>query len=423
MSIHSYIAIIIFLGAFVFISTEKIHRTKIALAGAVFMILLRILSQSKAIGSIDFNTIFLLMGMMIIVNITRETGLFEFVAIKGVRGAKGRPWRLLVLFSILTAIVSAFLDNVTTVLLFTPIIIFIADALRVKVFPYLVALIFSANIGGMATLIGAPPNIMIGSAADFSFNDFIIHIFPITVLIFAANLLFLRLTVFKQVGSKTIDEPAKLDAARAIKDRPLTIKCLVVLGLTIAGFVLHNLLHVEPATVALAGAALLMLMVPGNPIEYLEKIEWNSLFFFAGLFVMVGGLEASGVIQTVFRWITSKTDSVGLLSGGLLWSGSLICSFVDNIPFTAMMIPLVEKIAAHIGDPSAAKALWWALAIGVNIGGNGTIIAASPNVVVSGIAEQSRHKISFGMYFKYGFFSVLISAAMGTVYIVLRYLI
>ncbi len=423
MNSHSYIALTIFLAAYAFISSEKVHRTKVAIAGAVLMIILRILPQTKAIGSIDFNTIFLLLGMMIIVNITRETGFFEFVAIKGVRAAKGNPWRLLVIFSILTALISAFLDNVTTVLLFTPIVIFIADTIRVKVVPYLVTIIISANIGGMATLIGAPPNIMIGSATGFSFNDFIIHIFPITVVIFIANVLFLRLMVHKHLESNDIEEAAKMDASRAIKDKKLMVKCLIVLGLTITGFALHHLLNLQPATIAIAGSVLLMLLVPGNPIDYLEKVEWNSLFFFAGLFIMVGGLEASGVIQGLFEWITMHTDNVGILSGGFLWGGSLICSFVDNIPFTAMMIPLVQKISGHMSNPGASNALWWALAIGVNIGGNGTIIAASPNIVVSGIAENSKHKITFGMYFKYGFLSMIMSAVLGTVYVILRYLI
>ncbi len=423
MSTQAYIAISVFLAAYILISSEKIHRTKVAVFAAVLMIVFGIISQSQAVANIDFNTIFLLMGMMIIVNITRETGFFEYIAIKGVRGAKGRPWRLLVMFSLLTALVSAFLDNVTTVLLFTPIMIFIADALRVKVFPYLVALIISANIGGMATLIGAPPNIMIGTAAELTFNDFLIHIFPITILIFLANLGFLKLAFKKELGSKPVKDAVKMDPSRAIKDKKLLAKCLAVLAATILGFALHNLLGLHPATVAIAGASLLMLIVPGNPIEYLEKIEWNSLFFFAGLFIMVGGLETSGVIMSLFKWIVSKTDNVLILSGGLLWGGSLICSFLDNIPFTAMMIPLVEKLAIHLGDPSATKALWWAMAIGVNIGGNGTIIAASPNVVVSGIAEQSKHKITFGMYFKYGFLSVVMSAILGTIYVFIRYLI
>jgi len=421
MDTKSYIALAVFLAAYALISSEKLHRMKAALAGAVLMVILGILPQSQAISAIDFSTIFLLMGMMVIVNIMRETGFFEFVAILGVRAAKGVPWRLLVILSVLTAVVSAFLDNVTTVLLFTPIVLFVAETLRIKVFPYLVAVIFAANIGGMATLIGAPPNIMIGSATGFTFSEFLIHIFPITVIIFAANIGFLWLVFHKKLSSEAIEEVMNLDASRAIKNKDLLVRCLIVLTLTIVGFVLHHILGLQPATVALAGSALLLILVKGNPIEYLEKIEWNTLFFFAGLFVMVGGLEASGVIHSIFEWTTSKTESVPILSGGFLFGGALVCSFMDNIPFTAMMIPLVQKITTHFGDPAISKALWWSLAIGVNIGGNGTIIAASPNIVVSGIAEQSRNRISFGQYFAYGMGSVVISAALGFVYVWLRY--
>lgn len=423
MNVQSYIALAIYLIAYGLIATEKIHRTKIALAGALLMVILGILPQTKAIASIDFNTIFLLMGMMIIVNITRETGLFEFVAIKGVRLAKGNTWRLLITFSIITALFSAILDNVTTVLLLTPIIIFITDTLRVKVFPYLIAIIFAANIGGMSTLIGDPPNIMIGSATGFSFNDFILNMTVIAFIIFLANIVLLMTMMHKQFETNNIEELANLDASRAIKDKKLLVKCLVVLALTITGFFLHHLLELQPATIALSGATLLLLLVKGNPIRYLEKIEWSPLFFFAGLFIMVGGLVSSGIILDLFKWITSHIDNTNVLSISILWGSSIISSFMDNIPFTAMMIPLVQKIAGHVSDPGASQALWWALAIGVNIGGNGTIIAASPNVVVSGIAEHSKHKITFGMYFKYGFISMIMSAVLGTVYLILRYLI
>ena len=334
------------------------------------------------------------------------------------------------MFSILTAIISAFLDNVTTVLLFTPIVLFIADMLETKPFPFLVAIIFSANIGGTATLIGAPPNIMIGSAAGFSFIDFLIHIFPITVVIFAANLGLLWLVFRKKMSARRAEEALKLDASRAIKNRSLMYRSLSVLALTIVGFVLHGFLNLQPATVALSGAALVLLLVPGNPVDYLEKIEWNTLFFFGGLFVLVGGLESAGIIEAVFQWLSGFTSDVGILSVVILFAAAYACSFVDNIPFTAAMIPLVTRISQHLFPGLAGHAvfeatmpLWWALSLGANLGGNGTIIAASTNVVVSGIAESDKHKIGFGRFIRYGMLSVTVSVAIAAVYIWLRYLL
>jgi Na+/H+ antiporter NhaD/arsenite permease-like protein len=425
-----YIALFVFLGVYVLITSERIHRTKVALLGAVIMVLAGIISQKQAIAHIDFNTIFLLMGMMILVNIIKGTGFFEFIAIKGVKVAKGKPLRILLMFSILTAGISALLDNVTTVLLFGPIVLFVADVLGITAFPFLVALVMSANIGGMATLIGAPPNIMIGSATEFSFLDFIVHMFPITAIVFAANIGFLWLVFRKKMNRHKGAEAVRLDASKALKDRKLLWRSLAVLILTILGFTMHSVLGVQTGVIALAGASLMLVLVPGNPLIFFEKIEWNTLFFFGGLFVLVGSLEEVGVIELIFRWLSGLTTNVGVLSMIFLWVGAVACSFVDNIPFTAMMIPLVTRVSEHLVPEAVGTAdvflktmpIWWALAIGVNIGGNGTIIAASPNVVISGIAEQSGNKIRFMDYFKYGMASVILSALIGSAYIWIRYL-
>ncbi|MCK5833895.1 ArsB/NhaD family transporter [bacterium] len=427
------IALFVFVTVYVFLSTERIHRTKATLAGASIFIIAGIVSQQKAFASVDFNTIFLLLGMMVLVNVTKETGIFEFVAIKGLKIAKGDPWKILIIFYFLTAIISAFLDNVTTVILFAPIVLFVSDVLRIPSFPYLVSLILAANIGGTATLIGAPPNIMIASASGYDFLDFFFHVFPIAILILLVNLVLLWLFFRKSFQKHDGAEAVKLDANKALKDKKLLIKAIIVLILTIVGFTLHGLLNIEPATVAMSGAALMLLLIKGDPARFFEKVEWNTLFFFGGLFVLVGGLEQVGVIEEIFKYLTHLTDNVAVLSMIFLFGGALCCSFIDNIPFTAMMIPLVSRIVEHIfpstlgaAETNAAAvgsmALWWSLSLGANLGGNGTIIAASPNVVLSGIAEQSGNKIKFSKYFKYGITSVLISTVVAAVYVWLRYL-
>lgn len=429
MNFSFYISLAIFLAVYILISTEKAERTKIVFAGAVLVVLLKILDFQEAVGAIDFGTIFLLMGMMIIVNITKESGLFEFIAIKGVHFSGGDPWKLLVIFSVLTAIVSAFLDNVTTVLLFTPIVLFVAEIYEIRPMPYLITEILSSNIGGCATLIGDPPNIIIAGETGFSFNEFFIHLAPIAVIILVVHLFFLRILFAKDLNSQKIKSVAGLDARSAIKDYSLFKRSILVILLVLIGFVIHDFLELEPAVIAIGGSALLLILAPGDPLERLEKVEWKTLFFFGGLFILIGALEKAHVIDHFFAQIKSISDNSFIFTIIFLWFSAILASIIGSIPLTVIMIPLVTKLGEHffpalIGRPEFHKALmpfWWAVAIGANFGGNGTLIGAAANVVVSGIAEKTKHRITFIKYLKYGIPSLIISCIIGTLYIWIRY--
>ena len=424
MDLMFYGSIIIFVAAYAVIISEKIHRMVVAMAGGMLMIVLGFLSQETAIkDDIDFNTIGLLIGMMILVAITRRTGVFEAMAIWAARITEGKPLGLLALLSLITALASALLDNVTTVLLIVPVTLTLTEKLQINPLPFLYTEIISSNIGGTATLIGDPPNIMIGSAVGLSFMDFVVHLTPIAIpiqLVTTALLLFIYRKELV-VSDEDRQQLLTLSPKEEIKDWKLLKQSLAVLGLTILGFMLHSVLHMESATVALTGAMALMLISKEEPEDVLLHVEWPTIFFFAGLFVLVGGLKAAGVLQALAQWILTITQGqVAATSYIVLWVSAIASAFVDNIPFVATMIPLLQEMGQLSG--MNLEPVWWSLALGACLGGNGTLIGASANVVVAGIAEKNGYKISFLQFLYLAFPLMLVSIVMSHIYIYFRYL-
>ncbi|WP_371378422.1 ArsB/NhaD family transporter [Sporomusa aerivorans] len=416
-------SIIIFLTTYGLIIWEKIHRMVVAMAGGLVMLLLGFLTQETALkDDIDFNTIGLLTGMMILVAITRRTGVFEAIAIWAAKITHGQPLRLLALLSFITAFASAFLDNVTTVLLIVPVTLTLTDKLQVTPVPFLIAEIIASNIGGTATLIGDPPNIMIGSAANLDFNAFILHLAPISLIVLAVTVGLLLLLYRKdlQVEDQSRLSVLELNFKDEIKDWQLLKKSLTVLGITIVAFILHGYLQLESATIALAGAILLLLVSREEPEDVLLQVEWPTIFFFIGLFVLVGGLKAAGVIGELAHWCLTVTQG-NLLQTSLLvlWVSAIASAFIDNIPFVATMIPMLQEIGQLSG--MALEPLWWSLALGACLGGNGTLIGASANVIVAGIAEKNGIGLYFVPYLKLAFPLMLVSIILCHAYILLRY--
>lgn len=421
------IAVVIFVAAYALIISEKVHRTIVGIVGAMLMILCGILSQEVAIHHIDFNTLGLLIGMMTIVNITAETGLFNFLAIWAAQRVKANPMKLLLALALLTAVCSALLDNVTTVLLTVPVTFSITSQLKVDVKPFLIAQILASNIGGTATLVGDPPNIMIGSAVGLSFMDFIIHLTLPAIIIFFVTVFLLEMIYGKSLHTtpELQEQVMKLNAAKQISNKPLMKKCLVVLALTMSLFVAHSALGLESATAALSGAGLLLLITFTRDEEMiakvLSKVEWTAIFFFAGLFILVGGLVETGVI----KWLAEEGIKIthGSVEGTailILWMSALASAFVDNIPFVATMIPLIKDMGAM--GLSNLEPMWWSLALGACLGGNGTLIGASANVVVASMAAQHGRQISFIGFMKIAFPLMILSIIISTAYVYLRYL-
>lgn len=414
---------IIFIAAYAIIITDKVDRVIVALGGGVLMVLVRLLEQKKAFEAIDYNTLGLLISMMVIVMITRRTGIFEYLSIKMVKLAKGEPWQILVLLSLITALTSAFLDNVTTILLILPITLDVCKELRLKPIPFIISQIFASNIGGTATLIGDPPNIMIGSRAGLGFMDFINNITPVIIPVLAVTILAFLFVYRKYLHTKAEykEKVMHLNENETIKDRKLLIKSLLVLGLTIIGFILHGTFGYESSTIAMAGAVLLLLISGIHPEKVLKEVEWKTIFFFAGLFMLVGGIEQAGVLKFIANGIYAVSgDNMILLGMSILWISAIVSAFVDNIPFAATMIPLIKDIGT-IGGMTLGP-LWWALSLGACLGGNGTVIGASANVVASGMAEESGHKITFTAYFKVCFPIMLITIAVSSIYLLIFYL-
>ena len=426
MEHQAILAIAIFLIIYALIISEKIHRTILAILGAVLMIVLGIVNQETAIHHIDFNTIGLLVGMMIIVGITAETGLFKYVALKAAKLAKGNPTRILVALVALTAGGSAFLDNVTTVLLMVPVTLSITRQLRINPIPFLFTQIIASNVGGTATLIGDPPNIMIGSAVkELTFMEFIYNLTPIAVIIMLVYTPIFLLMFRKQIQSTPELQQSimEMDENSMITDSRLLRKCLIVLGVTILGFFLHQTLHMESATVALAGAFLLLLLTGERMLEKaFHSVEWVTLFFFVGLFVLVAGLVETGVIAMLAKKAVEITGGDLLASSMLiLWLSAIASAFLDNIPFVATMIPMIQEMGTMGVDN--LEPLWWSLALGACLGGNGTLIGASANLVVAGLASKEGYPITFMKYLKYGFPLMILSIVLSSAYIYLRYLL
>jgi Na+/H+ antiporter NhaD/arsenite permease-like protein len=408
------------------IIAEKIHRTIVAMLGGILMILFGIVDQQSAMHHIDFNTLGLLIGMMIIVSITAETGLFNYIALLSAKKAKGDPVRIMVSLVIITAVGSAFLDNVTTVLLMVPVTFSITRQLRVNPLPYLITQIFASNIGGTATLIGDPPNIMIGSAVkELSFMSFINNLAPVVVIIMAVTVPIFIFLFRKQIQTTPELKLSimQIDEKEVITDRKLLIKSVSVMGLTIIGFFLHQLLHLESATVALAGAFLLLLLTGEHAMEKaFTKVEWTTIFFFVGLFVLVSGLIETGVISKLAAQAVELTGGDPVATAMLiLWLSAIASAFLDNIPFVATMIPMIQEMG-NMGVDNL-EPLWWSLALGACLGGNGSLIGASANLIVAGLSGKEGHPIKFVTFMKYGFPIMLITVVIANIYLYLRYLI
>lgn len=423
MNEHLIIGISVFVLTYVLIVSEKFNRTAIALFGSLLMLIFHVEKQELAFKHIDLNTIFLLIGMMIIVAIMRRSGIFEYMAIKVAKLAKGDPWRIVVLFSLLTGVSSALLDNVTTILLVVPVTIVIAESLKLNPIPFLIPEVLIANIGGTATLIGDPPNIMIGSATKLGFNDFFINLSPVVVVIIIVSMFILKFVYKSSLVCSTKNRRSilKMDENLAIKDRILLIKSVVVLCLTLLGFILHQSLGYESATVALFGASLLLLVSKIDPEEIFLDIEWPTIFFFASLFVLVGALEEVGVIEFLAHKMLAFTKGDMFLTVMfILWGSAIASAFLDNIPFVATMIPLIKNLGELSGMDITP--LWWALALGACLGGNGTMIGASANVIVGGLLEKNGYKLSFIDFMKVGFPIMIVSIVLSSIYMAIVYL-
>jgi Na+/H+ antiporter NhaD/arsenite permease-like protein len=411
----------LFLLTYAVIVSERIDRTIASMLGGVAMILFGVISQDQAFHAVDWNVIFLLAGMMIIANLLRETGVFQWIAIHAVRLGRGQPFRILIILSLVTAISSALLDNVTIVILVAPVTLFVAASLKISPVPFLIAEILASNIGGSATLIGDPPNILIGSAAGLDFLTFAENMAPVAIIILLAFLglswfLFRRDVAIARNVSIELDT---LDTSALVTDGRLLFKGLVVTCLIMVGFLTHGAFHLEPATIALAGAAILMLWGGSDVHHALREIEWATLFFFIGLFILVEAVVEIGIIERISQQLLDLTGGdLTYTSMLLIWMSAVASGIVDNIPYTATMIPIVENLGRSI----PVLPLWWSLALGACLGGNATLVGASANVVVSNLATRSGHPISFGTFMRYGLITTLISLLIASAYVWLRYI-
>jgi Na+/H+ antiporter NhaD/arsenite permease-like protein len=428
----------IFVVAYAVIITDKIHKTIVALAGASLMLLLKILEQHEAFHvadlGVDWNVIFLLISMMIIINIMRPTGVFEYLAIKSAKLGKGEPIRIMLILAAVTAILSAFLDNVTTVLLIAPVTLAVSRDLKVDPIPYLIAEALASNIGGTATLIGDPPNIMIASRARLDFMAFVYHLTPCIIIVMIAFLIVLKLVFGKrlQTTPELKAQVMRMNEHEAIKDMRLLVKSLAVLALVLVGFVLHGALGFEPATIALGGAALLLL-ISGikEPHRVLADVEWATLFFFIGLFIIIGGVVKVGLITWMSERVLALTHkNLFATSMAVMWLSAFLSAVIDNIPYVATMNPLIVDMAKQIWPNESGLAVlqhaqlmpvWWSLALGACLGGNGTAIGASANVVIVGMSEKAGNRISFARFFLYGFPIMILTVIIATLYVWLRY--
>lgn len=417
----------VFIVAYAFIASEKFNRVAVVSAGAAAMILLGATDASSAFYShetgIDWNVIFLLLGMMIIVSVIHKTGLFEFLAIKAIHLAKGNPRSAFVYILILVAVASAILDNVTTILLAIPMTFLIAERLKVNPIPFILGEVFVSNIGGAATLIGDPPNIIIASKAGLDFNSFLVNMAPLVVLVLLVVIPMLLFFFRSELVNTAHERTAvlKLDPGKFITDRSLLIKSIAVLSIVVIGFVLHSVVHIEPSLVAMMGAGLLVLISKLKPADFAMDVEWGTLVFFAGLFIMVGALVNVGALDFVADSLANAVgDDAGLAAGSLVVASALISGVVDNIPYVASMIPVVQHLA-DVLPSSDNDGLWWALAFGADFGGNLTIVGASANVVAIGLAHARGIKISFGKFLLYGAPVTILSVGLALPYVLVRY--
>ncbi len=424
-SMTGWFAVAVFAAVYVLLATERVHRVAAALGGAAVVLVTGVMTTDDAFFSretgVAWDVLALLLAMMVIVGVLRPTGVFEFLAIWAVKRGRGRPYPVLVLLLLVTAITSAFLDNVTTVVLIAPVTLLVCERIGLRAAPVLVAEVLASNIGGAATLVGDPPNIIIASRADLSFNDFLVHMAPIIIVILVVYLLAARWLFRAALAGSTgaAEAVEDLDERAAIQDATLLRRSLLVLALVIVGFVAHGALHTEPAVVAMGGAALLVLISRAPPSTYLEAVEWETLAFFAGIFIVIGALVKAGVIDSLADKVISRTGgNVAATLVVVLVASAVISAFVDNIPYVVAMTPLVAQLVIETPALGVDGGVWWALALGADLGGNATAVGASANIVVIGLARQYGHPISFWEFARYG-----IPVAMGSILISLPYVL
>lgn len=415
------IAVAVFLIVILLIITERVHRTAAAMAGAMVLILTGVMSADKALSYIDFNTIGVLVGMMIFVAIVRRSGMFEYIAVRAAKAVHGDPWKIMVAFTLITAVLSAILDNVTTVLLVGPMSIVIARMLKIDPVPFLMGQILASNVGGTATLIGDPPNIMIGSAAHLSFMDFLENTGFAVLFILVVLILLMKIVYEKKIELGTVDTGAieKLDPSKSITNRALMKKGIIVLICVIVGFMFHDKLGIESSVIALTAAAVMLIIGREDVNEAIQDVEWTTILFFMSLFVVVGGLTETGIIKELASKIIDATNGHPMVTMlVLLWASALLSSILDNIPFVATLIPLILAMQA---DGMDVTSFWWAISLGACLGGNGTMIGASANVVLSDISTKHGYPITFKSYLKVGMPFMLLSIVIATVFLVVKF--
>ena len=415
------IAVAVFLIVILLIITERVHRTAAAMAGAMVLILTGVMSADKALSYIDFNTIGVLVGMMIFVAIVRQSGMFEYIAVRAAKAVHGDPWKIMVAFTLITAVLSAILDNVTTVLLVGPMSIAIARMLKIDPVPFLMGQILASNVGGTATLIGDPPNIMIGSAAHLSFMDFLDNTGFVVLFILAVLILLMKIVYEKKIELGTVDTGAveNLDPSKSITNRALMKKGILVLICVIVGFMFHDKLGIESSVIALTAAAVMLIIGREDVNEAIQDVEWTTILFFMSLFVVVGGLTETGIIKELASKIIDATNGHSMVTMlVLLWASALLSSILDNIPFVATLIPLILAMQA---DGMDVTSFWWAISLGACLGGNGTMIGASANVVLSDISTKHGYPITFKSYLKVGMPFMLLSIVISTVFLVVKF--
>ena len=415
------VAVAVFLIVILLIITERVHRTAAAMAGAMVLILTGVMSADKALSYIDFNTIGVLVGMMIFVAIVRRSGMFEYIAVRAAKAVHGDPWKIMVAFTLITAVLSAILDNVTTVLLVGPMSIAIARMLKIDPVPFLMGQILASNVGGTATLIGDPPNIMIGSAAHLSFMDFLENTGFDVLFILVVLILLMKIVYEKKIELGTVDTGAieKLDPSKSITNRALMKKGIIVLICVIVGFMFHDKLGIESSVIALTAAAVMLIIGREDVNEAIQDVEWTTILFFMSLFVVVGGLTETGIIKELASKIIDATNGHPMVTMlVLLWASALLSSILDNIPFVATLIPLILAMQA---DGIDVTSFWWAISLGACLGGNGTMIGASANVVLSDISTKHGYPITFKSYLKVGMPFMLLSIVISTVILVVKF--
>lgn len=415
------VAVAVFLIVILLIITERVHRTAAAMAGAMVLILTGVMSADKALSYIDFNTIGVLVGMMIFVAIVRRSGMFEYIAVRAAKAVHGDPWKIMVAFTLITAVLSAILDNVTTVLLVGPMSIAIARMLKIDPVPFLMGQILASNVGGTATLIGDPPNIMIGSAAHLSFMDFLDNTGFAVLFILVVLILLMKIVYEKKIELGTVDTGAveKLDPSKSITNRALMRKGIIVLICVIVGFMFHDKLGIDSCVVALTAAAVMLIIGREDVDQAIQDVEWTTILFFMSLFVVVGGLTETGIIKELASKIIDATNGHPMMTMlVLLWASALLSSILDNIPFVATLIPLILAMQA---DGMDVTSFWWAISLGACLGGNGTMIGASANVVLSDISTKHGYPITFKSYLKVGMPFMLLSIVISTVFLVVKF--